>query len=144
MKVDPKMVQVGDYILPKRGWSSSGSAEEELNRLSRNYGFSWTVNDGVFQAVDDRKCLSGSLVLVNSNSGLMRADPILVSPFQKQAGVSVQTLGNPYIQPGRPIQLLSTVNPQINGIYKIHALTHSGDTHSSQWTTSTETWLVGT
>lgn len=141
--VDTKNIDIQDLSIGNQGWSHAGMATEWLDRLARVYGFSWWINDGVFYAVGDKKALSGGEVLLSSANGfLSRIEPMLASPMQIQAGVSINSLFNPYLQPGKSVRVDSAINPKLNGSYKIHTLSHTGDTHSTQWTSSIESWLV--
>lgn len=141
--IDPKCIQVKDLTIGPQGQSFAGQPADWLDKLARVCNFSWWIDEGVFYALDDGDYYRGGDVLISSANGfLLRAEPMLASPMQMQAGVSIQALFNPHIRPGHIVQLESGLNPLLNGGYKIHTLSHNGDTHSTQWTTSTETWLV--
>lgn len=140
--IDPVLISIDTVRqIGKRGMSISGTAEECLNVLSREFGFSWVVMDGVFEASMDKSdaAFMGSVVQINSKNGtLLRTEPILVSPWQEQAGISIETFLNPAISPRRTIELDSKVNPRLTGSYMAHTVTHTGDTHSSVWDTHVE------
>jgi len=139
-----KTIQVRDFSVGNGGLSLSGSSAEIMTGLARNYGFTWWIDNGVFRALDDQQVFAGGAALVTSRNGLLkRAEPILSSPFQQQAGVSVQTLFNPLIDVGKILAVESELNPNVSGQYKVHSLTHSGDSHSSSWGTSAESHTYG-
>ena len=143
LTIDPRCIQVRDLTIGPQGQSFAGQPTEWLDKLARVCGFSWWIDEGVFYALDDGEVFQGGEVLINSSNGfLLRAEPMLATPMQKQAGVSIQSLFIPYVRPGHKVRLETALNPLLDGSYKIHSLSHNGDTHSTQWTTSTETWLV--
>lgn len=141
---DPKLIDVSPVKFGNQGWSFAGLASEGLDKLARVYGFSWWIEKGLFHAVDDGRPLKGGStpVLSGKNGFLLRAEPMLASPFQLKTGVSVTSLFNPYVEAGRSFRLESESNPDLNGNYKVHTLRHDGDTHSSQWQTSIQSWIV--
>lgn len=139
--VSDKLIQVPDVRLGSGGISLHGSARCVLNKLARSYGFNWWIDKGVFKAVSDLTGLVGSSVKISSSNGfLLRAEPILTSPFQIQSGVTISCLFNPLIEAGGIVQLESKINPALNGSYVVHSLSHSGDSHSNSWSSTTETW----
>ena len=144
LSVDSKLIQVPTVVMGNQGWSFAGTANDALDRLGRTYGFSWWIDQGVFYAVSDDAALPGGTLPVFSSSdgSLFRAEPMLASPMQKQQGVTISGLFNPLVQPGRLVQVDSAVNPDLNGSYKVHTLAFSGDSHSSQWDTQIQSWVV--
>lgn len=139
-----KTIDIKDFVVGSGGLALAGSTADTLDGLARRYGFSWWIEDGTFFALDDDRALSGNSVLITSENGfLKRAEPILSSPFQQQAGVTVNSLFNPLINVGRVLTVESDINPNVSGSYKVHSLTHSGDSHSSSWDTSVESHTYG-
>lgn len=142
VSVDPKLIKVKDVSIGNQGYSYCGLSSDFLDKLSRVYGFSWWISNGIFHALDDEQTYSAGRVLISANNGfLLNAEPMLASPMQIQAGTTISSLLNPYIQPGETVELESSVNPTLNGNYKVHSMTHSGDTHGNQWTTNIESWI---
>ncbi len=142
--VDPKLIDVKNVFLGNQGYSYAGPASDLLDKLSRVHGFSWWINDGRFYAIDDNKKINVGNVVISANNGfLIRAEPILTTPFQKQSGTSIESLFNPYIIPGGSVVLDTKINPLLNKILKVHELTHLGDTHADEWTTSIISYKVG-
>jgi len=142
IKIDPKLINIKGTTVRAQGWSFAGHTSEGLDRLARMFGFSWWINNGYFNALSDNKALQGGRVLISSKNGsLLKAEPMLASPMQKQAGTTIQSILNPDIEPGKLIQLESEVNPKLNGEYKVHTLSHSGDTFGNDWRSSIESWI---
>lgn len=144
VSVDRKNINVPVYSVGSQGLSLFGAIKEELDALSRSYGFSWWVNCGIFYALDDQKVIQNGEVLISGKTGfLLRAEPILVAPIQKQSGVFIQSLLNPLVEVGGVIKLESSINPALNRSYKVHTLSHTGDSHSTEWETTIESWTAG-
>lgn len=142
--VDPKLIDVKDVALGNQGYSYAGPVTDLLDKLSRVHGFSWWINDGRFYALDDNRIVSEGNVTISANNGfLMRAEPMLTTPWQKQMGTTIESLFNPYIIPGGSVLLDTKINPSLNGPHKVHSMTHVGDTHADEWTTSIKSYLVG-
>jgi len=141
---DPKLIDVSDTKFGNQGWSFAGLASEGLDKLARVYGFSWWIDKGLFHAVDDGRPLKGGStpVISGKNGFLLRAEPMLASPFQQKTGVTITSLFNPFVEAGKSIRLESENNPDLDGTYKVHTLRHDGDTHSSQWNTNIQSWIV--
>jgi len=141
--VDPKLINLKNTRIGSQGLSFVGSTEASLNKLSRVYGFTWWINDGVFYAKnDDRAFASGKVVISYKDGSLLRAEPMLASPMQIQAGVTIQSVLNPLIQPGHMVKLESGLNKKLNRDYVVHTLAHQGDTHGQQWQSMIESWIV--
>lgn len=147
-----------DLELPKSGFAFAGLLGDALDKLARTYGFSWGVNNGIFRVYSDKEDQpAGNPIVISGDNGyLIRAEPVLYGPFQGQIGVSITSVLNPAVhaQPGQRVQLISRINPSLNIAesnpdkyktqgYRVTSLTHSGDSHSSQWQTHMECLYMG-
>lgn len=142
--VDPKLIDVVDFSTGTQGYSFAGAATDLLDKLARVHGFSWWINNGVFHALDDNKTFNEGSVVISSDNGFLKtSEPMLSTPWQKQVGVTVESLLNPFVIPGGSISLTSKINTALSGLYKVHLMTHAGDTHADEWTTSIQSYLVG-
>ena len=139
--IDEKLIKLDPAVTGSQGYSFAGRASNFLDKLARTYGFSWWITDGIFHALTDTEALQTGTVVISSASGLLRADPQLSSPMQIVSGVTIKSILNPHILPGREVKLVTKINPALSGMYKVHTLSHSGDTHSSNWETSIESWV---
>lgn len=156
---DPTLVMVPDVVFKGKGIAFRGQIQDVLNKLARQYGFSWFIDAARFYAVTDGSAISSRPVVISSDNGyLIRAEPMFHGPLQGQIGVSITSVLNPLIdlKPGARIQLKSSVNPGLNnGVnpayisdnqglgYVVTDLTHSGDSHSSQWLSHMECKFMG-
>jgi hypothetical protein len=117
---------------------------EALFKLARQYGFSCWIEDGIFHTLMDKQRKTGPTPVISTENGyLMRAEAMLVPPDQLIAGVSITSLFHPQLHTGGGVELISTSNPKLNGVYTVHAIDHSGDTHSQTWTSHVEShWTI--
>jgi len=142
IKIDPKMIQIADISIGPQGLSFAGPVKECLDKLARAYGFNWWIDRGNFRALSDMQSLSGSMVEISADNGfLLRAEPLYSTVMQIVSGVTVTSLFNPLLMIKGMVRLKSNINPFLNGDHTIFSLSHSGDTHSSQWTTTAESWI---
>jgi hypothetical protein len=155
--VDKNNIKIPNLQIGSQGLTQFTSAKDALDNLSRTYGFSWTVDNGIFYALDDQGVLSSDSITLSPNRGpgyLMRVEPIMVPPNQATTGVNISTTLNPFINVGCAIKLESSTNPQLNKAsninkhlkdieYKVNSVTHSVDTHSSTADTRLECLVYG-
>lgn len=129
-----------------KGRVISGPADKELDALAREYGFSWSVQDGDFYAIDDGNDLP-DIWEISRKTGLTTARQILSGPLQVTTGVEIQALLNPRIFPNHQIDLKwfegSDFPKNIEGIYKVHNIGFVGDSHSSDWSMSQQCFTLG-
>lgn len=128
-----------------RGLSYSGASKDVLNGLGDDYGFNWSIQDGVFTTIGENEAdRSVPATLISRSTGM------LGSPTVTEVGSDVRTLLNPELLPNRLIQIESDkpevslgnlyfrrVNRQLgNGIFKIMKVVHVGDTRGNDWTSA--------
>ena len=70
------------------GMAYAGGAKEFLDRLGGQYGFSWSINNGVFEAVSDKRGFNVETLL--GAGVLIKASPILSGPAQQQIGADTR------------------------------------------------------
>ncbi len=119
-----------------KGRILTGRTSNLLYRLAREFGFSWTVDNGVFKAISD-SLTSGNLFNISSKNGaLLNVNPRIDNVIQRYIGIEISTVLDPRISPGDLIKLDSQVIPQLNNTYQATNVTHVGDTHANAWTTN--------
>lgn len=117
-----------DGTLFQKGQQFSGSATSQLDKLADQYEFSWSVQDGVFQAISDRRD-TGRAFLFTSERNLMSAVPLLNGPLAANVGVEVTAKFDARIKPGDRMVIDSAINPALNGSYKVTSVNLSFDSH---------------
>jgi hypothetical protein len=129
-----------------KGRVISGSANKELDDLAREFGFSWSVQDDEFYAIDDESDLPDTWEISRS-TGLTTARQILSGPLQVKTGVEILAILNPRIFPNHRIDLKwkegSDFPKNLADIYKVHNITFVGDSHSSDWHMNLQCFTLG-
>lgn len=111
----------------------SADAEAVLNRLAKQFGFYWTVCDGIFYAVN-RDPVKGTMqknVEVKSPY-LINVDTVLNGTRRYQQGVMCSCTFNPGILPGHSVEINSEIEPRANAKWRVHKVTHDLSCHSPQ------------
>ena len=128
-------VNITDKTMGNQGYTLWGPAKNNLDRLAKTYGFHYWFDRGVFNACDDPKSLTqASIPLISAQNGyLRRIEPILTTPFQIFSGVMIESLINPQVQVGGPVQVISEISPNLNNTYQVTTLSLTGDTHGNEW-----------
>lgn len=122
-----------DGTIGAGGYAVSDRSFDILDRLAGQYGFSWSIQNGTFQAVQDTRALKRVLELSTRQRNLIKAVPVLNGPEQVQVALEVSAILNPRITPGHQIKLTSDLNPKLNGFYKVHEVDFDGDTGDQNW-----------
>jgi hypothetical protein len=136
VQYDPNRVKIIDGEIKHQGISFAGSTRDFLDKLAMQYGFSWSIQDGVFQAIQDGQSFGRNLLISTQAKTLFNVTPILNGPLQVQTGVCISAFLIPNLLPGDTVTVESEVNPQLNGIYMAHTITYCGDTFGNDWNMS--------
>lgn len=119
-----------DGQLFQKGQQFSGSTTDQLNRLADQNGFSWSIQDGIFQALSDNRD-SGREHLFSSQNNLISAVPLLNGPTAENVGVEIVAKFDARMKPGDRMTIQSSVNPALNGSYKSTSVNLQFDSHGS-------------
>lgn len=117
-----------DGNLFQKGQQFSGATADQLNSLADQYGFSWSVQDGVFQAISDDRD-SGRSFLFTSDRNLLDAAPLLNGPMADNVGVEITAKFDARMKPGDQMIIQSSVNPLLDGSYKVTSVNLQFDSH---------------
>lgn len=117
-----------DGQLFQKGQQFSGSTTDQLNRLADQHGFSWSVQDGIFQAISDKRD-TGRDFFFSSDSNLIGAFPLLNGPTAENVGVEIMAKFDARMKPGDRMTIQSSVNPALNGSYKATSVNLAFDSH---------------
>lgn len=120
-------INVKGNLFPK-GLQLSGSSTSQLNKMADQYGFSWSVQNGVFQAITDGTD-TGNVFSFSSKTNLIQCVPLLNGPLQVQVGIEVTAKFEARIKPGDRMIVQSDINPQLSGTYTPTAVNSSFDSH---------------
>lgn len=118
------------------GVTIAGRASDELSRLLAPFGLGWSLQDGELQILDERGVAPGRAIRIDQAAGLI-GSPEVAPPSQpgKKPTITVKCLLLPEARPGGQLDLVSRT---VNGLHRIKEVTHTGDTHGGDWTTSME------
>lgn len=119
-----------DGQLFQKGQQFSGSTTDQLNRLADQNGFSWSVQDGIFQALSDKRD-SGRDFFFTSENNLISAVPLLNGPTAENVGVEVVAKFDARMKPGDRMTIQSSINPALNGSYKATSVNLAFDSHGA-------------
>lgn len=117
-----------DGNLFQKGQQFTGSSSDQLNKLADQHGFSWSVQDGVFQAVMDNKD-TGRDFFFTSDRNLITAVPLLNGPTADNVGVEITAKFDARMKPGDRMTIDSRINPALNGSYKSTSVNLTFDSH---------------
>lgn len=84
----------------KRPVSVFGYAFRELDEMGRHFGFYWSIQNGIFQAVKNDQHLGGDF-LISKETGMIG----VAEPTDK--GVKFKALANPKLIPGKTVKVKS-------------------------------------
>lgn len=120
------------------GVSLYGSARDELTRLLAPYGYRWSMQNGQLRITRDDDVRQGEAWLIQEgDKGGMIDSPKLTAPSKagESPKLTVSALLFPEITPGGWVKVVSQ---KVNGIFRVEKVTHTGDTHGPEWTTTVE------
>lgn len=126
-------IKLNDSRIGSRGRVFSGRLADEMNNLAREYGFSWSVQDGVFQALSDKQTFNKTHKISYKNGTLMSANPILSGAQELFKGVEITAIMNPTILPGDNVILETDIDWDLDGKYKVYKVSYTGDTFDNNW-----------
>lgn len=118
------------------GYTAHGKASQELDKLLRTCGFSWSVQDGALQLLRGDAAAPGRAVLLTPETGLV-GSPEHNAPDKtnRPPRVKFRSLLQPSIRCGGAVELRAA---GVKGQFRVEALEHGGDTHGGEWYTNAE------
>lgn len=137
--IDPTKINVSGTI-GYGGFSYAGSTKFGLQKLADQYGFSWSINNGTFVAMDDMKSRR-TQILLNKASGLKEVSPRMFGINQIQEGVDISCIYIQGIDAGHTIRVVSEVSPELNGEYMCHTIEYDLCPKENQWDMTINTFM---
>jgi hypothetical protein len=142
VNVDPKRISCTGKIGPG-GLSFGGTTRDLLDRLANQHGFTWSIQNGTFQAINDDSTTTRTIRISSRDGTLFSAQPILESALQFQRAIEVCSMLIPDLLPGDRVQLESDVSPHLNGNYMLNEVTYTGSPCTNDWKMVSKIWTVG-
>ncbi len=114
-----------------------GQATEQLYNILRAVGLNYSVQDGQLQVLADGESLPGTAFSFSASTGLVGSPEICEEGDgqKKRRVLKIKALMNHQIIPGCTIQV-DAANKK--GFYRVQTVTHTGDSHGSDWITDME------
>jgi hypothetical protein len=122
------------------GFSASGLASRELDRVLSAAGLQWSIQDGALQLLKPGATLPGQGYLLNASTGLIGSPQYGEQDPKRGSYLKVKTLLLPSIRPGSLVQLDAVGT---KGGFRVEKATHSGDTDAQEWYSELECTRVG-
>lgn len=118
------------------GFSAFGATRDELTRLLAPYGYTWSIQNGQLQILKDEQVRSSQAWLIDASKGLI-GSPTWSVPTQpgEKPKLTMRVLLYPELYPA---SLINVVSEDVTGLFKVEKVTHTGDTHGEDWTTTIE------
>lgn len=127
-----------------RGITLQGSCKDSLDKITKNFGLRWGVNNGNLVIIPAGSNIQQTAIVVSSGAvtdpatGLTKFDPTKATGLIGVPSVTMgnltkfTTLLNPKIVPGALVQL-KCEDTTLNGFYTIQTAHYEGDTHQNKW-----------
>ena len=127
------------------GQTYSGSSKDVLDELATEYGFDWSIQDGVVVTTPKNSGLTSTqAVLINRQTGMLN------SPTLTEIGADVTTLLNPLLLPNTLFRIesqgtnvaIGNLNfrelprTKAEGLYKVLSVEFKGDNRQGDWTST--------
>lgn len=128
VNVDGKIGAKGRYLV--------GSTQDCLNQLAHQFGFTWSIQDGVFQAFDDEKSTERVYIFTDSNIEQIKKKTGQEAVIDKV--YQLVTYLDPRVTCGDKIEIRSNVRSEFNGVYIVTMHTMNGDSHADNWRSTIE------
>ncbi len=108
----------------------SGKSSDVLDRLTETAGLDWQINDGQIQFFKTDETTEDTAIRLTMENGLIGSPE-----FGEKGEIMARSLLQGGLFPGRKIEIISR---DVDGFFKIHKATHTGDTHGNDWYTDIE------
>ena len=135
-----RLIDVDESKTIDNGYSDLGSLDQILNNLAIQFGFEWSVQNGIITIKGTKKSLSSEIMLLTPKNGLILhpesvkqvSRRLEKSSITKQGAKinSVQALLQPHLQVN---DIIAIESQDLNGKYEIQKITHKGDTRGNDW-----------
>lgn len=108
-----------------------GPARKSLDKLLNARGLEWSIQDGQLQILRPEQLRVDQAHLINQSTGMI-GTPAYNAPKKpgEKAVLKLKTLLHPGLVPGQKIKVESAT---ITGVFRLEAVTHTGDTFTDQF-----------
>ena len=116
-----------------------GSTKDKLNDLAHQFAFTWSVQDGVFQAFKDSASTEKTYLFTENNIEDIRP---IIGTDGSQSGFQMKSYLDPRINAGDLLEISSKITPQYNGVYRVDKHVLSGQSHEPGWSSRFDLGVV--
>lgn len=115
----------------KHGMTLRGPARKSLDKVLKSRGLEWSIQDGQIQILRPEQLRADQAHLVNQSTGLI-GTPEYNAPKKpgEKAVLKLKMLLHAGLVPGQKIKVESE---SITGVFRLEAVTHSGDTFTNDF-----------
>lgn len=135
-----RLIDVDDNKTIDNGYSDLGSLDQILNNLAMQFGFEWSVQNGIITIKGTKKSVANEIMLLTPSSGLIlhpesvkqvsrRLEKSSITKQDRKIN-SIQALLQPHLQVN---DIIAIASQDLNGKYEIQKITHKGDTRGNDW-----------
>lgn len=118
------------------GFSMFGPTRTELTNLLAPYGYTWSIQNGQLQILKDEQTRPGRAWVIDSSKGMIGSPTWSVpSKAGEKPKLTVRVLLYPEIYPS---SLVSVRAEEVQGLFKVNKVIHTGDTGGEEWSTTLE------
>lgn len=112
----------------------TGTLGEVLDDLGEVYGFSWSIQDGEFLALDDNSTTQG---VTQSTAKIISVGRVVESLEENGGGINVLLTADVMsFKIGQSFSVRSSINPGLSGsVFKCHKIVHKLNSISGEFTT---------
>lgn len=120
------------------GYAFVGPGETALRQLTNTAGGEYSIQDGRLQLLKRGALRPGTGFLVSPQTGLIGSPERVVNQKGNldknvpRVQWNLRSLLNPRLQPAQRLEIQSS---EVNGVFRIDKLKHTGDTHGDDWFT---------
>ena len=149
-KINFKVIEANENVQIKMGYSDAGSFDHVLDNLAIEFGFSWSIQNGVCIIKGTNEVKRREVLVLSPQTGLILHPESVKKVSRKLAKSditklgknirSVQTLLQPRVQIHDVVKLESQ---DLKGLFEVQKITHIGDTRGNDWYTNFEIMPLG-
>lgn len=113
----------------------SGNVRKHLDDLATRQNFEWSIQDEAVQILKQGSPTKESLVILNSNTGLIGIPKNRFGKKDDEKGIEFDCLLNGKLKPGRRVLIESDI---IQGFFRIQKVLYQGDNYGQDFTCKCE------
>lgn len=109
------------------GLSITGKAKDTLNKLTKDYGLTWSIQDGEVRVVNEGKAIDEQMIVLSAETGLLEF------PQSSEKGTDFVAQLNPDLRPNKLVDIRSE-NETLNGVNIVQTVRFLGDNFGGAFT----------